>query len=172
MDDKTRLARKLKRNPTAILRGDEVETLVSEARRMLGPQFALLLTERPVVFEGLVRWGSLKARCEQARARRQITIKAAAVQVGIPQYRIAAIESGSLRELVPALAWKYFEFLTIGPWVKRWIAANMDLATRAGIAADRGGRKSNKRVNATARPVTPRASARVAPVRPARYAQR
>ena len=68
MDDHTRLARKLKRNPIAVLRGDEVETLVSEARRMLGPEFALLLTNRPVLFEDLIQWGSLKARCEQARA--------------------------------------------------------------------------------------------------------
>ena len=172
MDDQTRLANKLRRNPTAILRSDEVAVLVREARRALGPQFSLLLADRVTLFEDLIRWGPLKARCEQMRAGRRISIKAAAARVGIPQYRIAAIEGGRLRELVPDLALKYFDFLGIGPWVKKWIRANRELATRAGFAVDRGGRKSNKRVNPTVRSVTPRASARSAPARPAGYAQR
>jgi len=172
MDDHTRLARKLNRNPTALLRDNEVNTLVSEAQRSLGPQASQLLMERPVLFEDLVRWGSLKAKYEQARTGRQLSIKAAAVQAKIPQYRIVAIERGRLREVVPEFAWRYFEFLDIGAWAKKWVRANLELATRAGIAVAIGGRKSNKRVNPTVRSVTPRASARVAPARPAGYAQR
>ena len=172
MDDHTRLARKLKRSPTALLRGDEVKTLVSDARRILGPEFSVLLTDRPVLFEDLVRWGSLKARCEQARTARQISIKTAAVQVGIPQYRIVAIESGTLRELVPKLAWKYFDFLGVDAWVKKWVAANLELASRAGLAAVRGARNSNRRVIPAVRSVTPRAAARVAPPRLSGYARR
>lgn len=152
MDDHTRLAKKLERNPTALLRDDEVDTLVSEAHRLLGPQFSHPLTERPVQLEDLVRWGSLKTKCEQARALRRLSVKAAALQAKIPQYRIVAIESGRLRELVPELAWRYFDFLDIGVWVKKWIRANLDLATRSGIAVTIGGRKSSKRVNPTARP--------------------
>jgi len=172
MDDHTRLTTKLQRNPTALLRDDEVDTLVREAHRVLGPQFSQLLTERPVQFEDLVRWGSLKTKCEQARALRRLSVKAAAMQAKIPQYRIVAIESGRLRELVPELAWRYFDFLDVGVWVKKWIRANLELATRAGIAVTIGGRKSNKRVNPAVRSVTPRASARVAPARPAGYAHR
>lgn len=156
MDNRTRLARKLTRNPAAILAADEVELLVNEARCALGTQFSSLLAGRSVLFEDLVRWGALKARCEQVRTERRIDIKVAAAQARIPRYRVVAIESGRLREVVPELAWRYFDFLGVRAWVKKWIRANMDLATRAGIAGDgdghgSGGRKSNNSVNPTAR---------------------
>ena len=154
MDRRTRLTNKLNRNPAAILGPDEVTLLVAEAGRMLGPRFSELAATRSALFEDLVRWSSLKARCEQARTMREIDIKAAAVQAGIPRYRAAAIENGRLREIVPALAWRYFAFLGIRAWVRKWARANTDLAMRARIATGRrdvtdGGRKSNNSVNLT-----------------------
>lgn len=153
MDDRTRLEKKLQRNPAAILRADEVAVLAGEARRMLGSQLTPLLAVASVGFEDVLRWGSLKARCEQVRAHRGTDIKKAAAEAGIPQYRVKAIENGHLGELRPELAWKYFGFLGISSWVRTWIRLNRDLATRAGIAAHQGAsgasRKSN---NAMQRP--------------------
>lgn len=160
MDDRTRLERKLQRNPAAILSADEVGFLVGEARRVLGAQFSSLFGAGSLQCEDVLRWGSLRARCEQVRAERRIDIKDAAVQARISRYRVVAIESGRLRELRPELAWRYFDFLGIRTWVKKWVRSNVDLATRAGIAASHfgrassGGRKSNNAIQRTVPRVT------------------
>jgi transcriptional regulator with XRE-family HTH domain len=157
MDDCTKLVRKLKRNPTAILLDDEIAILMREALEMM-PELSLLAESTGTFFEDGFRWSSLGARCKQARAERGISIKDAAARLKIPQYRVAAVEEGRLRELVSDLAWKYFDFLGVDPWVKKWIRANRELASRAGLAPNRGGRESNKTPTTTARAVTSRAS--------------
>ncbi|MBI5503986.1 MAG: hypothetical protein HY899_04245 [Deltaproteobacteria bacterium] len=149
MDIRTRLERKM-RNPAAVLSEDEVTFLVSEARRLLGPRFSDLLAEGSVIFEDQIRWGSVKARCEQVRAERGIDIKAAALQSRIPQYRVVAIESGRLRELAPDLAWRYFDFLGIRAWVRQWIRRNAELATRARISGDHHAQRGGGRESSTA----------------------
>ncbi len=151
MNDRTRLEKRLQRNAASILSDDEVKILMSEARRVFEPHFFLFPG-----FEDVVRWGSLKARCEQARAERGIDVKSAAVKAGIPRYRVEAIESGQLRELRADLAWRYFDFLGICPWVKKWVRTNSDLAARAGIgtSAGIGGRKSNTAIQRTVPRVT------------------
>ena len=50
------------------------------------------------------------------------------VALGIPQYRLRAIENGLLREIRAGLARRYFHFLGIDEWVARWCRANRELA--------------------------------------------
>jgi len=134
MDVRTRLNRKLRRNPAAILAADEVQVFVREAQRVLGRD-GVLLCGGAARFEDTVRWGSLRARCERARAAGGMDIKSAARGSGIPRYRVEAIENGRLGELRPDLAWKYFDFIGIRTWVNRWIRSNADLAKRSGLGA-------------------------------------
>ena len=133
IDISTRLNRRLRRNKAAILTNAEVEVLVGEARRAFGPELADLLNTSRVKFEDVIRWSSLGARCQQARADHGMTIRDVAVALKVPQYRLQAIEKGALRELKPTIARRYFQFLGIESWVRRWSRANRELARRAGM---------------------------------------
>ena len=84
--------------------------------------------------EDTIRWHALGARCAEARGARGI--REVSVAVGIPQYRIRAIERGHLREIRPDLARRYFHFLGIEAWVARWCRANRELARRIGLLDD------------------------------------
>ncbi len=55
------------------------------------------------------------------------------VALGVPQYRLRAIEGGLLREVHSDLARRYFHFLGIDAWVADWCRANRELATRVGL---------------------------------------
>lgn len=85
------------------------------------------------------------ARCAQARGARGI--RDASVAIGIPQYRIRAIESGQLTEFRVDFARHYFRFLGIEAWVTTWCRANRELVTRVGLVTtrQRGGRGQPRR---------------------------
>jgi hypothetical protein len=55
------------------------------------------------------------------------------VALGIPQYRLRAIEGGLVREVRVDLARRYFHFLGIDEWAAAWCRANPELATRIGL---------------------------------------
>ena len=137
MDIRSRLEAKLRRNRAAILTNDEVKACVAEARRILVPELAILADGDRVGFENHVRWGAMKARCERAREELGCDLKSAAAATNMPRYRLHAIEMGYLPEFRPELAWRYFGFLGIAAWVKRWVRANPELAERSGIAPPR-----------------------------------
>ncbi|HLC41989.1 MAG TPA: helix-turn-helix domain-containing protein [Methylomirabilota bacterium] len=106
---------------------------MGEARRVFGPELADLLDTSRVKFEDVIRWSSLGARCQRARADRGVTIRDVAIALKVPQYRLQAIEKGALRELKTTIARRYFQFLGIESWVRRWSRANRELARRAGM---------------------------------------
>ncbi len=137
MDIRSRLEGKLRRNRAAILTNDEVKACVAEARRILVPELAILADGDRVGFEDHVRWGAMKARCEQARQEQGLDLKGAAAATNMPRYRVHAIEMGHLPEFRPQLAWRYFGLLGIAAWVRRWVRANPELAERSGIAPPR-----------------------------------
>lgn len=62
------------------------------------------------------------------------------VALKVPRYRLEAVEAGRLGELTPEIAHRYFIFLGIESWVKRWLRANPGLARRAGLAQQHPGR--------------------------------
>src|SRR5262245_40827925 len=136
MTDEAKLVRKLNRYPAAILTDRDVAIFVASAQRiwrgeLLGVAAAENLGSR---VEDVIRWGSVGMRCSQARSMAELGLNEAAKAVGIPRYRADAIESGQLGSFSPELAWRYFEFLGITNWVRRWARANRDLAARAGLA--------------------------------------
>ncbi|MDE2059203.1 MAG: hypothetical protein KGL31_09220 [candidate division NC10 bacterium] len=133
MDPRVKLARKLRRNPAGILKEDEVQVLVTEARRLFGAELEERLGVGTPRFEDHVRWRAVEARCCQARAEKGMDTRSAATAAKIPRYRVEAVEQGRLSDLRPDLAWRYFTFLGIDRWVRRWARANSTLAERAGI---------------------------------------
>jgi len=125
-----RLEQKLARDPCAILSGAEIRVLDREVRRALLASFPGI-EARLAHSEDSTRWHALGARCREARGARGI--RDVSVVLGIPQYRLRAIEGGLLREVRADLARRYFRFLGIEEWVSRWSRANRELAIRAGL---------------------------------------
>jgi hypothetical protein len=125
-----RLERKLASDPCAILDNAEIRLLDREVRRALIASFSGVeaYLDRS---EDTIRWHALGARCAEARGARGI--RDVSVALGIPQYRLRAIERGHLREIRPDFARRYFRFLRIEPWVARWCRANPELARRVGL---------------------------------------
>ncbi len=137
------LERKLRRK-TSILSDDEVAAATGIILGMLDPAVAAGLGAVPgrTPPEDLIRWQSLRTRMEQAREHMGLTIRDVSSRLGIAQYRLRAIESGSRRSFLPEMALRYIEYLDIGPWFKRWCKANRELAARAGLLEPRRGRKA------------------------------
>jgi hypothetical protein len=125
-----RLEKKLAKDPCAILSGAEIRVLDREVRRALVSSFPGI-EPRLAHSEDSTRWHALGARCRQARGARGI--REVSLALGIPQYRLRAIEGGLLREVRADLAQRYFHFLGIDEWVARWCRANRELATRVSL---------------------------------------
>lgn len=139
-----RLERKLRRNNASILTDAEVRLVTAEIKRLLGWEATELLQGSRIRPQDTIRWSSLKTRCEQARAERGLTLKEAAVALKVPRYRLEAVEAGRLGELKPEIAHRYFSFLGIELWVKRWLRANPGLARRTGLVQQRPGRAKTR----------------------------
>jgi len=127
------LARKLRKR-TSILTDDEVDFITQEVRLALGPETAEIIESHGRVMSDTVRWSSLRARCEEEREKRGLTLKDISLDLKIPQYRLRAIEQGTLREIKSHFAHRYFNYLGIETWVRRWARANAELASRSGIS--------------------------------------
>jgi hypothetical protein len=128
-----RLEKKLASDPCAILDTAEIRLLDREVRRALTASFSGVETYL-ARSEDTIRWHALGAQCAQARGARGI--REVSVALGIPQYRLQAIERGHLREIRPDLARRYFHFLAMEAWVARWCRANRELARRVGLLED------------------------------------
>ncbi len=126
-----RLEQKLATDPCAILSRSEIRLLDREVRRALMSSFPGLDAHLIDRSEDTIRWHALAARCREARGSRGI--RDVSVAIGIPQYRLRAIEGGLVREVRADFAWRYFRFLGIDAWVTKWCRANRELATRAGL---------------------------------------
>jgi hypothetical protein len=134
--DATAAARRLTHRPSAILSAADVGRLTAELRRIMAASFPGLPASALARNEDTIRWHPLGARCREARGPR--SIRDVSVALGIPQYRLNAIEQGRLSEIHGDLARRYFRFLGIDTWVARWCWANRELAARAGLAALEG----------------------------------
>jgi hypothetical protein len=125
-----RLEKKLASDRCAILDTAEIRLLDREVRRVLIASFPGVeaFLDRS---EDTIRWHALGARCAEARGAR--AMRDVSVALGIPQYRLRAIERGHLTEIRPDLARRYFHLLGIEAWVARWCRANPELARRVGL---------------------------------------
>ena len=78
---------------------------------------------------------SLRTNCTEAREKNRLSINDAAQQLKVPQYRIKDIESGAAKRIDPTVLPRYVSLLGLGRWVKKWIAANGELAGKLGLVA-------------------------------------
>jgi hypothetical protein len=141
------LERKLSLDRAAILNPAEVSALARQVRRLVGPLIADSPVAGGVRVEDGVRWAAVRARCQQARAERGLGIRHVAVGLGLPQYRVKAIEAGAFHEVRAEMARRYFRFLGIEAWVARWCKANPRLARRAGLLRRGAPEPSSKRTS-------------------------
>jgi hypothetical protein len=74
--------------------------------------------------ERTVRMIPLGARCVEARERAGLGVKDVARQLGVPQYRVRAIESGSPGQIDSEVLQKYIVVLGLERWYAEWRAAN------------------------------------------------
>ncbi|HLG56807.1 MAG TPA: type II toxin-antitoxin system HicB family antitoxin [Vicinamibacterales bacterium] len=128
----TAAARRLTHRPSAILSAADVGVSTGELHRILAASFPGLPASARARCEDTIRWHPLGARCREARGPR--SVRDVSVALGIPQYRLNAIERGRLSEIHGDLARRYLRFLGMDTWVARWCRANRELAARAGLA--------------------------------------
>ena len=133
-DIQAALAKKLRRQ-TSILTDEEVTFITNMTLNMLEDSFGDNPHFNTQSMERIVRWSSLRARCEREREKQGLSLKDASVRLKIPQYRLRAIECGELGTFEPAMAREYFRFLGIERWVAGWRKANHELAERAGFSS-------------------------------------
>ncbi|OGH60588.1 MAG: hypothetical protein A3G34_10670 [Candidatus Lindowbacteria bacterium RIFCSPLOWO2_12_FULL_62_27] len=119
---------------TTILSDQEVAAVVKLMCQNLGDHFVSAAAEFGVSMQDGVRYGSLSAKCQEAREKRRMSIKQISAELKIPQYRLQAIEEGhAAGSFLPAVFKTYIAFLGIGRWVSQWKSKNKDFASRLGI---------------------------------------
>ena len=106
---------------TKILTDDEVSAVADAIRETFGTSVA------KVDLEQTVRFLSLSKACQGAREQRGLSIKEAAALLKAPQYRLKAIEQGSLRLIQPDILRAYVGLLELGAYFEEWAAANPTL---------------------------------------------
>ncbi len=124
--DRSMRSRRL--TPTTILDDTEVRAVAAAVKVQFGEWFRFL--GRSPDLETIVRLGSLSKRCMGRREEMGATIAEVARAIRAPQYRVKAIERGSLGEIEARALRAYIAHLGIGAWYRRWKKANPELATR------------------------------------------
>ena len=120
--------RQRKITPTTILTDTEVREVVAGVRTYFAEWFDRI-PQRPDIESG-VRLGSLAKQCEARRGQMGLSIKEAARLLRVPQYRLKAIEAGSVGGIQGKVLRDYVSRLGINAWYKRWNKANPALAVR------------------------------------------
>lgn len=122
-----------RKTSTRILNEEEIRAAAKLIPKMLGESFARLAKERGLRVEDTLRYGSLAARCAEARSERGLSLKEAAAALKVPQYRVKAIEQGHLSSVQPDVLRRYISYFGLNRWVGRWASANSSLAKKLGL---------------------------------------
>lgn len=117
----------------AILTDAEVAFLAKQLQNLMAESFPGLVASMGDS-ERIIRMMALSENCKNARESRGLSIKEVAAHMRVPQYRLRAVEDGSMNSLQPQCLRAYLEFLGLTPWARRWAAANPALAERLEIA--------------------------------------
>jgi DNA-binding XRE family transcriptional regulator len=131
---------------TSILDGAEIKAVTAQLR-VLMPALAEIADRLGHDLESGARLISLKAKCTEAREKQGLSIKEVAKQLGVPQYRIKAIESGRLSEIDSLAMTRYVSLLGLGRWVKKWAKANPELTAKLGLVATTARRSKKVPIN-------------------------
>jgi hypothetical protein len=120
MDTRLKIERTLRKSGVITFTEAEVKLLSAEVRRVVGAGWTAALDHSGISIEDNIRWSLLGTRCRQAREALGVSIKEVAKGLKVPQYRLQAIETGTLRDVEPEIADRYFARLGITRWVARW----------------------------------------------------
>ena len=76
-----------------------------------------------------IRFRPVEVACKEAREKMGLTVKQAAEQMKVPQYRLQAVEENRSEIRVDILE-RYIEFLGLREWFSTWVANNLDVYQR------------------------------------------
>ncbi len=113
-----------KRFKEGILNDNDVRRIVGQMDDILTPDMRMFMNKFDVDLEFTVRVSTLASRCKNEREMLGWSVKQAAEKVGVPQYRIRAIESGSQRGFSQKEVRIYVNVLGLNDWFSRWHRAN------------------------------------------------
>ncbi|MBW2063344.1 MAG: helix-turn-helix domain-containing protein [Deltaproteobacteria bacterium] len=126
------MAKKLFR-PGKILSDQEVKKISAAMHYILDPRFLEQGRKHGLNVEEIVRFQAVSYRCKEAREKLEMSIKEVALALKVPQYKLRAIEKGSLKQIEPEVLQKLLAFLGLKRWFRRWKEANPQLAKRIDI---------------------------------------
>jgi transcriptional regulator with XRE-family HTH domain len=143
-----------------ILTDDEVRAIVVAAEAAAGPDVVGTANKLGIDRDANVRLFAVRLQCANRREKLGLSLKQAAARLRVPQYRLRAIENGTLRDVDVEILRSYVQLLGVGRWFRRWVLANGRLAARIGIGDGslrsqrtqfgKAGAQSNKRLQPTA----------------------
>lgn len=110
----------------------EFDIAASRVREMLGSEIVKYAESQGFDVGDMLRITVLTEQLKRARENHGLTIKEAATELNVAQYRLRDIESGSKR-MQPVLAERYFEFLGLKSAAVQWANDFPDLAEKLGL---------------------------------------
>lgn len=119
-----------KRKSIPILSEHDVEVASELIRSALGSTLAAKSDAPGVDLADTLRYSALARQLITARESRGLSLSVAAASLKVPQYRLRAIEAGSMSEIEPDLLERYVKFLEEDRWFVRWKKAHPVLASR------------------------------------------
>ncbi|MBI1807555.1 MAG: hypothetical protein HYR76_10945 [Ignavibacteria bacterium] len=105
----------------------DINFLVAEGLKIFTPDMLSLMKQLGVSPEITIRLSFLSAKCSETRAKLGWDLPTAARKIGVPRYRIAAIESGQHTGFSQKEVRLYVKALGIDEWFERWRKANRQM---------------------------------------------
>ena len=116
------------RAPGAIASDAEVKAYAAIFQEFLGPEIADHYRKIGFSVENDIRFRSVAKVCRYERESRGLNIKEAAAELKVAQFRLRAIEDGSVSLVDPGVLIEYIDFLKANDWFDLWKKANPKLA--------------------------------------------
>jgi hypothetical protein len=107
-----------------ILRNSEVEYLVGRITQSVTPEIMEMANDFGLDLDKIIRFTTVAKQCALARERLGRDVKGVSRELGLPQYRIQAIEDGRFREFSQKELILYVELLGIKEWFQKWRRVN------------------------------------------------
>lgn len=109
---------------------EEVANLVFS---VLGPDFKRLAKRYSINVTDIIRFYPVSQRCRTKREKKGLSFKQISSALNIPQYRLKAIESTSVRDINVDVLERYIDFLELNSWFAYWKRKNQDLYHRISL---------------------------------------
>ena len=116
---------------TQILNNDQVQEMSRQLRGLFPLGAHDLLSK--VSIDSTVRMLSISQTFKEVREKTGKTIKEVAKVLKVPQYRLKAIEAGTVERILPEILRGYSKFLDIDAWCSHWAKKNESLAKKLGM---------------------------------------